>query len=87
MDSRELAQAEDRIHRIGQKKTVSVYYLLAHDTIESKIAKILDKKKEILHAVLDGKEVEETQLITGLIKMYQAAPIPIQKQKRERGGK
>jgi len=83
----EIAQAEDRIHRIVQKKTVSVYYLHAHDTIESEIAKILDKKKEILHAVLDGREVEETQLITGLIKMYQAAPIPIQKQKRERGGK
>lgn len=66
----ELAQASDRCHRIGQKDTVNVYYLLADNTIEMEIAQLLDEKKAVLNAVLDGKEVEETQLLTELIKKY-----------------
>ncbi len=66
----ELAQAEDRCHRIGQKDTVNVYYLLADNTIETEIAQLLDEKKAVLNAVLDGKEVEETQLLEVLIKKY-----------------
>lgn len=66
----ESAQAEDRCHRIGQKDTVNVYYLLADNTIEMEIAQLLDEKKAVLNAVLDGKEVEETQLLTELIKKY-----------------
>jgi SWI/SNF-related matrix-associated actin-dependent regulator 1 of chromatin subfamily A len=67
----ELVQAEDRCHRIGQKDSVNVYYLLADGTIEEKIAQLLDEKRQVLNAVLDGKEVEETQLLSELIKSYQ----------------
>lgn len=66
----ELVQAEDRCHRIGQKDTVNIYYLLADNTIEMEIAQLLDEKKAVLNAILDGKEVEETQLLTELIKKY-----------------
>ncbi|NLO21055.1 MAG: DEAD/DEAH box helicase [Syntrophomonadaceae bacterium] len=66
----ELVQAEDRCHRIGQKDTVNIYYLLADNTIEAEIATLLDEKKKVLEAILDGKEVEETQLLTELIKKY-----------------
>lgn len=66
----ELIQAEDRCHRIGQKDTVNIYYLLADNTIEAEIATLLDEKKKVLEAILDGKEVEETQLLTELIKKY-----------------
>jgi SWI/SNF-related matrix-associated actin-dependent regulator 1 of chromatin subfamily A len=67
----DLVQAEDRCHRIGQKDNVNVYYLLADGTIEEKIAELLDEKRQVLEAVLDGKEVEETQLLSELIKSYQ----------------
>ena len=67
----DLVQAEDRCHRIGQKDSVNVYYLLADGTIEEKIAQLLDEKRQVLNAVLDGKEVEETQLLSELIKSYQ----------------
>jgi len=66
----ELVQAEDRCHRIGQKNAVNIYYLLAAGTIEEKIAGLLDEKRKVLEAVLDGREVEETQLLTELIKSY-----------------
>ena len=69
----DLAQAEDRAHRIGQKDTVNVYYLLASGTIEETIAALLDDKRKVLDAVLDGKEADETQLLTELIKRYQNA--------------
>lgn len=63
----ELAQAEDRCHRIGQKDNVTVYYLIAVNSIEEKIAKLLDEKRKILDAVLDGKETESGSLLMELI--------------------
>ena len=51
----DLLQAEDRTHRITQKHPVLIYYLIAIDTIEEKLMKILKRKASILDAVLDGK--------------------------------
>jgi len=69
--SGDLTQAEDRIHRIGQKEAVNIYYLLAHNTIEERIAELLDDKRKILSEVLDGKEVEYHTLLTTLLQSYQ----------------
>jgi len=66
----ELSQAEDRCHRIGQKDAVNVYYLLANDTIEGKIATLLDKKRLVLDAVLDGRDAKDSPLLTELIHSY-----------------
>ena len=68
--SGDLIQATDRCHRIGQKDTVNVYYLLAAGTIEEKIAKLLDTKQKILDAILDGKVTKQENLITELINLY-----------------
>ena len=65
----ELEQAEDRCHRIGQKDTVNVYYLLGRDTIEEKIAWILEKKKKVLSSILDGKS-QANIMLDELIKLY-----------------
>src|SRR3954464_1366313 len=45
-------QASDRAHRIGQKKVVTVYRLVAAGTIEEKILELKEKKKELVAAVL-----------------------------------
>ena len=66
-----LRQCEDRCHRIGQKKCVNIHYLLAVDSIEEHIAKILDDKSKVLDAVLDGKQTDKESLLTKLMKIYE----------------
>jgi SNF2 family DNA or RNA helicase len=63
-------QKTDRVHRIGQLKQVVVYYFFAKNTIEEKIAKILDEKRNVLDAVLDGKETEQGNLLHEIMKSY-----------------
>lgn len=64
-------QAEDRVHRIGQKaSSVNAWYLLAADTIEEEIVALLDKKRKVLSQVLDGKDVEEESMLTELLDKY-----------------
>jgi len=66
----DLEQAIDRLHRIGQKNSVTVWYLLAVNTIEYQIAKLLDEKRKVLDAVLDGKETEDNSLLMEIINNY-----------------
>lgn len=66
----QLTQAEDRCHRIGTKGNVTIHYLLAAGTIEEKIARLLDDKRRVLDAVLDGKAVNTGSLISELLGSY-----------------
>ena len=45
-------QATDRVHRIGQTKTVYVYKVLAEGTLEEKIDSLLELKKGISDRVI-----------------------------------
>jgi superfamily II DNA or RNA helicase len=45
-------QASDRAHRIGQKKVVTVYRLVAAGTIEEKILELKKRKKDLVNSVL-----------------------------------
>ena len=67
----DVTQAEDRCHRIGQKNSVNIHYLLANDTIESRIAKLLDKKRKVLDSVLDGKVTETESLLSELMNQFE----------------
>jgi SWI/SNF-related matrix-associated actin-dependent regulator 1 of chromatin subfamily A len=67
-----LVQASDRVHRIGQKNAVNIYFLLSAGTIEEKIAKLLDQKLKVVTAVLDGNVlIDETSLLYELMKSYE----------------
>ena len=50
-------QATDRAYRIGQTNNVYVLKLLTRGTIEEKIYKLQQKKKELSDAVITSKEV------------------------------
>ena len=46
-------QATDRAHRIGQKNNVTVYRLIAKGTIEERIVKLQESKKDLADKVLN----------------------------------
>ncbi|GLI53989.1 DEAD/DEAH box helicase [Thermodesulfovibrio yellowstonii] len=53
-------QAEDRTHRIGQKKTVFVSSLFTVNTIEERIQNLLNKKRQLFKDVID--DLSDTRL-------------------------
>ena len=55
-------QATDRTHRIGQKKSVTVYKLIAKNTVEEKILKLQESKKELADAVITGENISLSKL-------------------------
>jgi SWI/SNF-related matrix-associated actin-dependent regulator 1 of chromatin subfamily A len=77
-------QAEDRAHRIGQTDAVNVYYLVAENTIEDEICRVLDSKMKIISNVLDGKS-NTHDLFSDVIKMFK--PKKQQTQSKQKGKK
>ena len=49
-------QAIDRTHRIGQKKRVFAYRLIARDTIEEKVLELQNAKRELADAIVGGNK-------------------------------
>ena len=48
-------QAEDRLHRIGQKNTVFAYYLIGNGTLDNHVADILIDKSYEIDSIMDEK--------------------------------
>ena len=66
-------QAEDRLHRIGQKNTVFAYYLMGNGTLDEHVANVLVDKSYEIDAIMDeGSEQfenkEKARLILAQIK-------------------
>ncbi len=48
-------QAEDRLHRIGQKNTVFAYYLIGNGTLDNHVANVLVDKSYEIDSIMDEK--------------------------------
>ncbi|WP_084130617.1 DEAD/DEAH box helicase [Demequina sp. NBRC 110055] len=55
----EQTQAIDRIHRIGQSEPVTAWRILAAQTIDSRIAELIDSKSGLAARALDGAAEDE----------------------------
>lgn len=54
----EYSQATDRVHRIGSKEPVFIYNLICPNTIDEKIAKKINKRRDLSQYVEDGIQSE-----------------------------
>jgi superfamily II DNA or RNA helicase len=61
-------QAGDRCHRQGQTDSVTVWHLLAENTIDDWIMELIDRKRRVVVAATDGQEVEDVELLTEIMK-------------------
>ncbi len=64
-------QASDRVYRMGQKRPVTVYRLVAKDTIEEKIVELHHQKRDLADSLLSGADVSgkmKTEELLELIK-------------------
>ncbi len=50
-------QASDRAHRIGQTRPVTIYRLVCKNTIEEKIVKLHQEKRDLAGSLLEGSDV------------------------------
>ncbi len=64
-------QASDRAHRIGQQRPVTIYRLVAKDTIEDKIVDLHQHKRVLADSLLEGADLSgkiSTQELLRLIE-------------------
>ena len=54
----EQTQAIDRVHRIGQEQPVTAWRIIAAQTIDTRIAELLDSKAGLAARALDGSDAE-----------------------------
>lgn len=55
-------QAADRAHRIGQEKQVTVFKLIAQNTVEEKIIKLQQEKEKLASQILEGEGISASAL-------------------------
>jgi hypothetical protein len=59
----EQTQAIDRVHRIGQTEPVTAWRIIAAQTIDAKIAELIDAKAGLAARALDGAGEDETSTV------------------------
>ncbi len=62
-------QASDRAHRIGQTKPVTIYRLIAKQTIEEKIIALHNEKRDLAERILSGADTPGSISAEELLKL------------------
>ena len=63
-------QAIDRLHRGGQSKPVTAYYLIAPGTIDEEAMEVIDTRAKMMDGIMDGKETSGDDLLTELLERH-----------------
>jgi len=63
------AQATDRAHRIGQKSVVTSIKLIARDTVEERVLRMQEKKRDLLDGMVDAESALEKFSVEELAEM------------------
>jgi SNF2 family DNA or RNA helicase len=64
-------QASDRAHRIGQQRPVTIYRLVAKDTIEDKIVDLHHHKRDLADSLLEDADISGKISTDELLKLIQ----------------
>ncbi len=64
-------QASDRAHRMGQQRPVTIYRLVAKNTIEEKIVELHRHKRDLADSLLEGAEMGGKMSTDELLKLMQ----------------
>jgi len=62
-------QASDRAHRIGQNQPVTIYRLVTKNTIEEKIVKLHQEKRDLADSLLEGSDISAGMSTEELVSM------------------
>jgi len=66
-------QATDRAHRIGQRDSVTAWYLIAKGTVYEKIINLIESKRAIVEAATSGKSSTSQKSIVSQLLQQMAA--------------
>ena len=72
-------QAEDRVNRIGQdSSSVHAVYLTVADTIDEKFNTVVEEKRKVINAILDGGDIDDRKGIASMLlkKMVDEGDLP-----------
>ena len=63
-------QAADRAHRIGQRRPVTIYRLIAKDTVEEKVMALHNEKRILAEDMLSdtGSSSVNSEVLMGLLQ-------------------
>ena len=64
-------QASDRAHRMGQQRPVTIYRLVAKNTIEEGIVDLHKHKRDLADSLLDGSDAAARMSATDMLRMLQ----------------
>jgi SNF2 family DNA or RNA helicase len=62
-------QASDRAHRIGQTRPVTIYRLICKNTIEEKIVKLHQEKRDLAGSLLEGSDISAKMTAEDLLDL------------------
>ncbi|MDH4042017.1 MAG: DEAD/DEAH box helicase, partial [Gammaproteobacteria bacterium] len=66
-------QASDRAHRMGQQRPVTIYRLVAKNTIEEKIVGMHEQKRDLANSLLEGSDMSGRMSVDEMMALLREA--------------